>query len=67
MLGQMMIENGTSDEGSTLGRDYHNYGGVKYAGNNYGGLITGSVRLLTTEYTSTGPAYQPSSHRTRRT
>lgn len=58
MLGQMMIENGTSDEGSTLGRDYHNYGGVKYAGNNYGGLITGSVRLLTTEYTSTGTAYQ---------
>lgn len=58
LLGQMMIENGTSDEGSTLGRDYHNYGGVKYSGNDYGGLITGSVRLLTTEYTSTGTAYQ---------
>lgn len=58
MLGQMMIENGTSDEGSTLGRNYHNYGGVKYVGNDYGGLITGSVRLLTTEYSSSGTAYQ---------
>ena len=58
MLGQMMIENGTSDEGSDLGRLYHNYGGVKYAGNDYGGLITGSVRMLTTEYTSSGTSYQ---------
>lgn len=58
MLGQMMIENGTSDEGSDLGRLYHNYGGVKYAGNDYGGLITGSVRMLTTEYTSSGAPYQ---------
>lgn len=58
MLGQMMIENGTDDEGSDLGRLYHNYGGVKYAGNDYGGLITGSVRMLTTEYTSSGTSYQ---------
>lgn len=49
LLGQMMIENGTSDEGSDLGRLYHNYGGIKYFGN-IDGLITGSVRMLTTEY-----------------
>ena len=58
LLGQMMIENGTSDDGSILGREYHNYGGVKYSGNSYGGLITGSVKLLTTEYSATGTAYQ---------
>lgn len=58
LLGQMMIENGTSDDGSLLGREYHNYGGVKYSGNSYGGLITGSVKLLTTEYSATGTAYQ---------
>lgn len=57
LLGQMMIENGTSDEGSSLGRDYHNYGGVKYSGSDYGGLITGSVRLLTTEYNDAGRPY----------
>lgn len=49
LLGQMMIENGTSDEGSDLGRLYHNYGGVKYFGT-IDGLITGSVSMLTTEY-----------------
>ena len=49
LLGQMMIENGTSDEGSDLGRLYHNYGGVKYFGI-IDGLITGSVSMLTTEY-----------------
>ena len=45
LLGQMMIENGTSDSGSDLGRLYHNYGGVKYAGYDYGGLITGCRNL----------------------
>lgn len=54
LLGQMMIENGTSDEGSDLGRLYHNYGGIKYFGN-MDGLITGSVRLLTTEYVNGTP------------
>ena len=49
LLGQMMIENGTSDEGSDLGRLYHNYGGVKYFGT-IDGLITGPVSMLTTEY-----------------
>ncbi len=44
LLGQMMIENGTSDSGSDLGRLYHNYGGVKYAGYDYGGLITVSLK-----------------------
>lgn len=58
LLGQMMIENGTSDSGSELGRLYHNYGGVKYAGYDYGGLITGSVSYLTTEYDSGGGAYK---------
>ena len=57
LLGQMMIENGTSDSGSDLGRLYHNYGGVKYAGYDYGGLITGSVKMLTTEYSASGSAY----------
>lgn len=57
LLGQMMIENGTSDEGSSLGRDYHNYGGVKYTGNDYGGLITGSVSMMTGEYTTSGTYY----------
>jgi len=58
LLGQMMIENGTSDSGSDLGRLYHNYGGVKYAGYDYGGLITGSVKMLTTEYSASGSAYK---------
>lgn len=58
LLGQMMIENGTSDSGSELGRLYHNYGGVKYAGYDYGGLITGSVKMLTTEYSASGNAYK---------
>lgn len=58
LLGQMMIENGTSDSGSDLGRLYHNYGGVKYAGYDYGGLITGSVKMLTTEYSPSGNAYK---------
>ena len=58
LLGQMMIENGTSDSGSDLGRLYHNYGGVKYAGYDYGGLITGSVKMLTTEYSASGSAGQ---------
>lgn len=57
MLGQMMIENGTSDNGSSLGRLYHNYGGVKYAGYDYGGLITDFVNFQTTEYTAGGTAY----------
>ena len=59
LLGQMMIENGTSDSGSDLGRLYHNYGGVKYAGYDYGGLITGSVKMLTTEYSASGSATRP--------
>ena len=54
LLGQMMIENGTSDEGSDLGRLYHNYGGVKYFGT-IDGLITGSVSTLTTEYINGRP------------
>ena len=54
LLGQMMIENGTSDEGSDLGRLYHNYGGVKYFGT-IDGLITGSVSMLTTEYINGRP------------
>ena len=54
LLGQMMIENGTSDEGSDLGRLYHNYGGVKYFGT-IDGLITGPVSMLTTEYINGGP------------
>ena len=54
LLGQMMIENGTSDEGSDLGRLYHNYGGVKYFGI-IDGLITGSVSMLTTEYINGRP------------
>lgn len=58
LLGQMMIENGTSDSGSDLGRLYHNYGGVKYYGDDAGGLITGSVRMLTSERTPGGGYYQ---------
>ena len=54
LLGQMMIENRTSDEGSDLGRLYHNYGGVKYFGT-IDGLITGSVSMLTTEYINGRP------------
>ena len=54
LLGQMMIENGTSDEGSDLGRLYHNYGGVKYFGT-IDELITGSVSMLTTEYINGRP------------
>lgn len=58
LLGQMMWENGTSDSGSDLGRLYHNYGGVKYYGDDAGGLITGSVRMLTSERTPGGGYYQ---------
>ena len=54
LLGQMIIENGVA--GSDLG-DYHNYGGVKYSGNDYGGLITGSVQMLTGEYDYNGIYY----------
>lgn len=54
LLGQMMIENGVSDSGSELGRLYHNYGGIKYAGSDYGGLITGKVLYKTTEYGKAG-------------
>lgn len=54
LLGQMMIENGTSDEGSELGRKYHNYGGIKYFGK-VDGLIVDSVRMLTTEYVNGTP------------
>lgn len=57
LLGQMMIENGTSDAGSDLGRLYHNYGGVKYYGQSYGGLVTGGVTMRTTERTPGGNTY----------
>lgn len=57
LLGQMMIENGTNDAGSDLGRLYHNYGGVKYYGQDYGGLVTGGVTMRTTERTPSGSTY----------
>lgn len=59
LLGQMLIENGTSDAGSTLGREYHNYGGIKCSQSmlsSYPDLIVDRVQLLTTEY-SNGTAY----------
>lgn len=31
---------------------------MKYAGYDYGGLITGSVKMLTTEYSASGSAYK---------
>lgn len=56
LLGQMMLENGTSDSGSALGRDCHNYAGIKYFGN-IDGLITGYKEYLTGEYTGGGSYY----------
>lgn len=56
LLGQMMLENGTSDSGSALGRDCHNYAGIKYFGN-IDGLITGYKEYLTGEYTQGGDYY----------
>lgn len=61
LLGQMMIENGTSDTGSTLGREYHNYGGIKCSQSmlsSYPDLIVDRVQLLTTEYNGNGTAYK---------
>ena len=58
LLGQMIIENGAGDEGSSLGSEYHNYGGVKYAGYDYGGLIIGSTSMLTFERDKEGGYYQ---------
>lgn len=49
LIGQMILENGSNDEGSKLGREAYNYGGIKYTGNTYGGLITGGMSLPTME------------------
>ena len=57
LLGQMMIENGTDDDGSELGRVYHNYGGIKYFGT-IPGVITGSVSMKTWEVAADGTRYQ---------
>lgn len=56
LLGQLMLENGTNDSGSALGRDCHNYAGIKYFGD-IDGLITGYKEYLTGEYTSGGAYY----------
>ena len=55
-LGQLVVENG-SGSGSSLGREYHNYGGVKYYGLDANGYITGPVDLETSEMDSSGNYY----------
>lgn len=48
LLGQMFIENGTNDEGSSLGRLYHNYAGIKCVTDKGDGLVVGCTNPVQT-------------------